>query len=350
MADHPAHAGHPVRLDRAQVLAHRRRAGALDERLRGGSASLRRAAWVGLQDSMPRAAVLSLHARVEDIGPFAWEDPALVQVWGLRYSVYAVPAQDRALFTIARLPEDGPKRRMMVATADALEAHLDGRRMGEGETGRAMGVNPNSLRYAAPTGRVLVRWDGARQPTMWMVPAPNVDPAAARLELARRHLHVCGPATPGAFAQWAGIRDATARATYADLAPELVPVRTPVGDAWILAADEASFRATAAGGTAPPAPARLLPSGDAFWLCWNADRELLVPDPVARDRLWTPRVWPGALLVAGELVGTWRRAGANLTVEPWRPLTPAEREAVATEGESMPLPDLEGRVRVSFAS
>ena len=51
-------------LSRAQVLAHRRRAGALDERLPPGSSSLERAAWVGLQDSMPRAAVLSIHARV----------------------------------------------------------------------------------------------------------------------------------------------------------------------------------------------------------------------------------------------------------------------------------------------
>jgi hypothetical protein len=37
---------------------------ALDERLRPGPDSLRRAAWAGLQDSMPRAALLSIHARV----------------------------------------------------------------------------------------------------------------------------------------------------------------------------------------------------------------------------------------------------------------------------------------------
>jgi hypothetical protein len=37
------------------------------------------------------------------------------------------------------------------------------------------------------------------------VPAPEVDPRDARLELARRFLHVFGPATPDAFAAWAGI-------------------------------------------------------------------------------------------------------------------------------------------------
>jgi len=40
--------------------------------------SLRRAAWAGQQDSMPRAAVLSIHARVEGTGPATWEDESVV--------------------------------------------------------------------------------------------------------------------------------------------------------------------------------------------------------------------------------------------------------------------------------
>ena len=51
-------------LTRPQILAFRRQAGVLDERLPPGPRSLRRAAWAGLQDSMPRAALLSIHARV----------------------------------------------------------------------------------------------------------------------------------------------------------------------------------------------------------------------------------------------------------------------------------------------
>jgi hypothetical protein len=65
-----------------------------------------------------------------------------------------------------------------------------------GQAGRAMGVSPNSLRYAAPTGTVLLRWDGSRQPVVWMVPPPDMDPWQARLELARRYLHVFGPTMP----------------------------------------------------------------------------------------------------------------------------------------------------------
>ena len=53
-----------LELTRSQILAFRRRAASLDERLPRGQGALRRAAWAGLQDSMPRAALFSIHARV----------------------------------------------------------------------------------------------------------------------------------------------------------------------------------------------------------------------------------------------------------------------------------------------
>lgn len=147
-------------LTRPQILAFRRHAGALDERLPRGEDSLRRAAWAGLQDSMPRAALLSIHARVAETGPSTWEDPSLVQLWGPRFNVFVVAARDR---------------------------------------------------------------------------------------------------------------------------------------------------------------------------------DLLVPDPERRSALWTPRVWPGGVLLAGEVAGTWRRADTVLTIQPWRRLSRPERDAVAAEAESLPL-------------
>jgi hypothetical protein len=327
-------------LTRPQILAFRRQAGALDERLPPGRRSLRRAAWAGLQDSMPRAAVLSIHARVEGTEPATWEDPSLVQIWGPRFSVFVVAAGDLAVFTLGTLSDDAKGRGRAEDLAARLKAVLGCTRMPYGEAGRALGVNPNSLRYAAATGTVLIRWEGARQPTLWTVPPPRADPRAARLELARRYLHIYGPATPEAFARWAGIGLRHGAAAFAALGGSLTPVQTPVGEAWILARDEAAFRAA----PGPVAPARLLPSGDAYLLLQGTDRELLVPDADRRRELWTPRVWPGGLLAGGEVAGTWRRADAALTVRPWRRLSAAERDAVAAEADSLPLPGIRGRV------
>src|SRR5438874_123347 len=169
-----------LELRRAQILAFRRSASALDERLPPGPDSLRQAAWAGLQDSMPRGALLSIHARVEGTQPSSWDDPSLVQLWGPRFSAYVVARRDIAVFTLGRLPNDERRLRRAVDTAARVHAFLDGRRMTYGEVGHALHVNPNSLRYAAPTGMVLMRWDGARQPTIWTVPAPEMEPFEAR--------------------------------------------------------------------------------------------------------------------------------------------------------------------------
>jgi hypothetical protein len=111
---------------------------------------------------------------------------------------------------------------------------------------------------------------------------------------------------------------------------------------------ELGVGAVQVGGDESAAPVRLLPSGDAYFLLQGADRDLLVPDANLRGALWTPRVWPGAVLVAGEIAGAWRRAGALLTVQPWRKLSPAERDAVAAEAESLPLPGIERRITVRW--
>jgi len=335
--------GSPLDLTRARILAFRRRIGALDERLPAGARSLRRAAWAGLQDSMPRAALLSIHARVEGAHPSSWEDPSLVQVWGPRFSVYVVPARDHALFTLARLPNDDRGRLRAEEMAARIEGFLRGRRTNDNEIAAGLGVH-NALRYAAATGTVLIRWEGARAPHVWTVPRPDIDPLEARRELARRYLHVYGPTTADAFSTWAGIGSAEGREAFESLRRTLIAVRTPIGEARILARDEAGFRDP----PRQPAAARLLPSGDAYYLLQGADRELLIPDSRRRGELWTSRVWPGALLVGGEIVGIWRRANEKLSIHSWRRLSRAEGEAVEAEAQSLPLPGIEGRVALRW--
>jgi hypothetical protein len=337
--------GTRLRLTRTQILAFRRAVQALDQRLPPGAASLRRAAWAGLQDSMPRAALLSLHARVEGTTTTTQEARSLAQLWGPRYSVYIVDARDAPAFTVGRLPETGSTRRVAESLADRLEKALGDARMTESAAARALGEPSNRLRYATLTGRVRIRWDGAKQPTIWMVPPPRIGPAEARLELARRYLHVWGPATPEVFAAWAGIPSRAGAATFGALGASLIPIVTPIGDGWMLASDEPLARRPADAA----APARLLPSGDAYFLHHRLDeRALLIENADHRGRLWTSRVWPGALLVDGTIVGTWRRAAAVVSIETWRRLSPPERRSVEAEVASLPLPGIVRGIAVQW--
>ena len=334
-----------LRVSRQQILAFRRRVGAVDERMAMGSKSLRRAAWAGLQDSMPRAALLSLHARVDGVEPSTWEHPSLAQLWGPRYSTYVVPKRDFALFSVGRLPDDAKGRRRAESIAERLHAHLDGRRMTDREAAGALGIG-YAIRYAATTGTVAIRWEGARAPTVWTVDAPEFDPADVCGELARRYLHVFGPATADRFARWAGISRRAAASAFASLGGALLAVRTPLGHEWLLADDEAAIRAVATA----PAPARLLPSGDSYFLLDGAERELLLPRPDQRERLWTPRVWPGALLVEGEIRGTWRRAQHTVRIDAWTRLSHGLRDAIEAEASALPLPGAERGIDVVWNS
>jgi hypothetical protein len=223
--------------------------------------------------------------------------------------------------------------------AERLHALLNGRRRTDREVGRALG---NALRYAATTGTVAIRWDGARAPTVWTVVAAEVDPADACRELARRYIHIFGPATAGGFARWAGISRRSATDAFASLEASLLPVRSPLGDEWLLAEDESAIRA----GETVAAAARLLPSGDAYFLLDGAERELLVPREDQRQRLWTPRVWPGALLVEGEVRGTWRRAHHTVRIDAWARLSRGTRDAIEAEANALPLPGLDRPVEV----
>lgn len=309
-----------------------------------GPRSLRRAAWAGLQDSMPRAALLSLHARVEGVQPSTWKDRSLAQLWGPRYCTYVVAKRDFALFSLGRHPDNAKSRMRAERLAEQLHAHLDGARATDREIGRALGIG-NAMRYAATTGTVVIRWEGARAPIVWTVAAPKIDPADACRELARRYLHIFGPTTADGFARWAGISSRSAAAAFSSLEGSLLPVRSPLGDEWLLAEDETAMRAA----ETAPAPARLLPSGDAYFLLDGAERELLVPRADQRERLWTSRVWPGAVLVEGEIRGTWRRAQHTLRIDTWGRLSRARRDAIEAEARALPLP-LEREIEVAWSS
>src|SRR5215208_1228080 len=99
-------------------MRFRARATHLDEKLPAGSFA--RAAWGGLQDSVPRGGVIALHARVEGTTPESWEDPSLAQIWFRGGADYIVPRADVGVFTLGSFPRDKVRGDQLQRLADEI--------------------------------------------------------------------------------------------------------------------------------------------------------------------------------------------------------------------------------------
>jgi hypothetical protein len=154
--------------------------------------------------------------------------------------------------------------------------------------------------------------------------APDVD--AARRELVRRFLRYAGPTNRDGLASWLGLSPAAARRWWA--LADVVPVSVE-GQRLFLHPDD-----LAAARSAPHAEGLwLLPPNDP--VLELSDRELLVPNPADRKRVWRATANPGALLVNGAVAGTWRRRGGTVTVTAFGSLSATHRRQLAalTDGE-----------------
>ncbi len=327
----------PPSIDRKHALAFRQRATHLHARLR--PERLLDAAFAGLQDSAPRSAVLALHARVADVWPSAWQDPRFVQVWGPRGAVYLVPRHDVAVFTVGRLPRDPTLQADIHRTADKVRKAFRIRKQREAHVSydQTRGLILHDLRSASIAGTVRIDWDGSNT-TWWVVDPPSLGAEFARLELARRFLRSLGPATAEEFAWWSGATLPDARHTFRSLEKELVEVELEGRRSWVLRTDRAALEKAVSSPVT-----RLLPPGDPY--LGAGDRELLVPQSRVRSELWPKSVWPGALMVDGELVGTWRRRLGRVLVRAWRKIEADTKSSIESEAQTMPVESPKKEVR-----
>ncbi|MBO0681793.1 MAG: winged helix DNA-binding domain-containing protein [Candidatus Dormibacteraeota bacterium] len=330
-----------LQVDLARVLAFRSRATHLDQRLPAGSHV--EAARGGLQDTVPRAALAALHARVERVEPDSWEVPDLCQVW-FRWADYVVPRQDFAVFTLGALPRAADRAQALRVVASAVCELLQGRPLSSREVRAGLPAvlsraghdhAPEAgilLRAACVSGRYLIRWD-ARTVTVIPTGPPDMDAEDARRELATRFLGWHGPASAAQFARWAGMAREDAAETWTGLARELIPVSLEGRARELLARDEEALtRAEPAFGV------RLLPMGDPYLAL---DRNLFdapgaFPPPTEDDRGQpvTSRLvnsLGGRVLVDGRIVGSWGRHQHHLSIHLW---DPGERERVRAEAET----------------
>ena len=158
----------------------------------------------------------------------------------------------------------------------------------------------------------------------WSGPAREVPEA---LDVVRAYLRLLGPATPRHVAAYLDSPVAEVKRRWP---ADGVCVDVDGETRTILEADLADLEKA----EDAPGSVRLLGAFDLFLQA--RDRELIVPDAARRKQLWVILGRPGAVLVGGEVAGTWRpqaRSGRlQITVDPWRRW---DDEAVAEQGERL---------------
>lgn len=328
-----------------QILAFRLARSGLASR---DAESLAEAAACPASDFARDAAVLALAARFDGLTRQAYDDAAdggqLVVAHIVRGAIHALAPDDFALFgralisthddelgeqlgtQVQRLAADrgfAPSDALAeVATAtrealssrralsknqlhDELRQRVKGDLMPWCKGCKSDHVAPMLWRYA--TVKAGARLDSERR---YVLGKPGRAPAAR--EAARRFLHFYGPATPGDFADWAGIAKPDARRLWEAIEDDLSEITVGRRKSWLLRED--------AGALDSPQDAqgiRLIPPGDPYLQLPN--RQLLAPEAELRKRLFRPVASPGAVLERGRLVGLWRVKArgdkAEITVE-----------------------------------
>jgi hypothetical protein len=166
-------------------------------------------------------------------------------------------------------------------------------------------------------------------------------PSWSRSRPTTRFLHCLGPATAAQFARWAGVSRSDADTTWKMLESDLTAVSTDARCGWILSSDRDQL--------ATPTKVesdlvRFLPAGDPYLyphaglVLPTAPAEFTARHSLAGvpRRLLNSLV--GRLLVGGEIVGSWGRAGGHVTIGLWRALSQDRRELVSTELEKLGRP------------
>ena len=298
----------------------------------------------GIHAQVMGSAELQLAARVDgitqaDVREALWERRELVKTWTLRGTLHIHPADELGLWTAARraVPSEADRVAAGLENVDevvaAIGEALRGRQLTREELADAVvervGPTPreqlasgwgyylddaaiaDQLCFGPPQGQRVT----FVHPDDWLGPTPEWEPDEALREVARRYAVTYGPVGHREFRQWFGSRERS----FEDL-------------------DFPEPKESAA----PTQSVRLLPEYDVYVMGYR-DREAFVPPAVrlqikehGKGRYEGPAGTP-FLLVDGVCAGIWRRKKSSkrieLTVDPARELTRAERAGVETEAE-----------------
>jgi hypothetical protein len=158
----------------------------------------------------------------------------------------------------------------------------------------------------------------------------SLDPSPSPDAMVRRYLAAFGPASAADAQAWSGLTGL--REVIDRLRPGLRTFRDENG--------RELFDLPDAPRPAPgtPAPVRFVAEFDNLILS-HADRSRIISDH-GRQRLYTRNgIFPGTVLVDGFVAGIWRitrsRGAATLTVEPFGPISPPDRQALSREAQRL---------------
>lgn len=346
-----------ISVDRRQVLAYRAHAQGLHrDRADAGALAVLD---LGVQDTPRGSAAQAMAVR---LGAPAGTDEALPTTWSVRGAPHVHRAGQlvglsRALWpwsdddALARLDTSaGNVRRSGMPAREALRfvaesiADIVTQPMAKGDVSTALTPRiPEAMtvdcRRCEATHIVETLFRSAVLPAgitfapdqqlVTFVPVPGwpglPEEASGTTDLVTAYLRLLGPARPPDVAGFLGTKPGLMAAVWPQGLAEVDVGGTP---AWIPEADYAAL-------AAPPDPpaVRLLPPSDPFLQA--RDRELLAPDPAHRKVLWPILGRPGALLVGGDITGTWRarKKGrrVEVTVAPFARLPAAARRGLDEE-------------------
>jgi hypothetical protein len=298
---------------------------------------------LGVQDSRQGGAEQALVQRTGRVGttpvPAAISPGGpLVSVWSVRGAPHAHRIEHLDFVRDALRPQDADEARAMDDVAAALLAvvttPMSKAAASTEVTGRVPAALvtwcercrathvPDALFRAAGRQARLVLGPEERRATMLHPPPAHRQETIAhpRRELLKAYFRLNGPAGRTQFRDWMeGGTEATAGLWWT---PGDAIVRVQVGDRRLDLPESLVDTVT---GAPLPRGVALVPPNDPYLR--QVDRTLLVPDRTRRHEVFRPLSGPGALLVDGEVAGTWRyrRGDHAVTITPFDRLDPARR-------------------------
>ena len=252
------------------------------------------------------------------------------------------PALDRSLRSIAGKRLEGLDLDRLVSAAREMAEEEP--RTSKELQGRLLDMepdrDPSALAYLVRMRLPLVQtppagiWGTGGSPR-FALPEPWLgarlaDPGESLRALVLRYLAAFGPAGARDFQAWSGLTGA--KALLQELRPELVEFRDEDGNELFDLPDAPLPPADS------PAPPRFVPEYDNLVLS-HADRRRVIADGDRKAVFLSAARVRATVLVDGFVAGAWRiektRKSAALIVEPFAPLAPEDRDALAEEGERL---------------